>query len=212
MLKVNRKKDFASFISQTLIARSLDSDDKTWEESEDFKNFVISSEQLDVFSLECIDAQNKVHVLCVVKVSSEINNDIIVEKINKQLINKKYIKLTFLWIVNSLRDKLCLKKQQSIINRKLKVGKKIEAPCYFIFKDDINGSIELTNIKRYEMLIMPPISFNDNIKIEQQKQNDPPFNGYVFSVSLYELVNIYNEVGDELFKRNLRFGWRAVGS
>ena len=135
MLKFNRKKDFASFISQTLIARSLDSDDKTWEESEDFKNFVISSEQLDVFSLECIDAQNKVHVLCVVKVCSEINNDIIVEKINKQLINKKYIKLTFLWIVNSLRDKLCLKKQQSTINRKLKVGEKIEAPCYFIFKE-----------------------------------------------------------------------------
>ena len=64
--------------------------------------------------------------------------------------------------------------------------------------------IKLTSVNRFEFIQMPPMKCH--INWENEDRTEVSNRGYVTSVHLYQLVEIYNRIGDKLFKRNVRYG------
>lgn len=69
--------------------------------------------------------------------------------------------------------------------------------------DYTKKEIVIKNIDRFNMLQMPPIDGRINIETEQKKTG---MTGYLLSVDLMELIEMYNLIGDTLFDRNVRYG------
>ena len=70
---------------------------------------------------------------------------------------------------------------------------------------------KLTDVKRYEMIQYPAL--DTAINLEAAKKEETPktyMRALVFSVELYKLVQLYNEVGEQLFQNNVRFGLEDV--
>lgn len=70
--------------------------------------------------------------------------------------------------------------------------------------------IKLVNINRFDFIQMPPmkdhINWEGKRQKEGQKSQETANSGYVTSAPLCQLVEIYNKIGDKLFKRNVRYG------
>lgn len=70
--------------------------------------------------------------------------------------------------------------------------------------------IKLVNINRFDFIQMPSMNYHinweDGSHQENRKMQKKANRGYVTSVPLYQLVEIYNKIGDKLFKRNVRYG------
>lgn len=64
--------------------------------------------------------------------------------------------------------------------------------------------IKLTNVNRFEFIQMPPMKCH--INWENKDEAEGSNRGYVTSVHLHQLIDIYNSIGDKLFKRNVRYG------
>lgn len=63
----------------------------------------------------------------------------------------------------------------------------------------------IRDINRFDSIPMPPISGNPNTDTATEGRRNLPCS-IVLTASLRQLVELYNQVGDQLFKRNVRLG------
>jgi len=67
--------------------------------------------------------------------------------------------------------------------------------------------ISLVDVNRFDLLQMPPLESNINYSIARLEKSEMPNSmGYVLTIQLKQIVELYNRVGDVLFKRNVRYG------
>ncbi len=208
------------YIRNILINRDIDCDEQWWEEREartEIKELVnaetyklsnsvkmkIESEEKFVFLAykECIDRDRLlseivaevdemaqgceeplgcVHLVCFV---TNMKNRIFLEKIFASEEGKK------------------MKKQV----RSITGNKRDRINCTYILDQEFKKQdIKLVNVNRYELIQMPPIRSHINWEVDAAGKKGRK--GYVLSVELRQLVEIYDKVGDRLFSRNVRYG------
>ena len=76
-------------------------------------------------------------------------------------------------------------------------------PVFYLDKDITTDEIKLPNIRRYEMVTLPPFDVDIEVPKDNKKST---LKGYVFTANLFDLVSLYNTIGDQLFKKNVRLG------
>lgn len=137
--------------------------------------------------------------------------DILEQKISDRMLkidlNGKYVKIYT--IVYSLSDKLLfdnlvkqLKVNSKILSNLKKLGvniKKIECKSIFI-----------SNVTREEHCVtidsrIRSLEISRDIYLDNSKKNKVSINGYAFIAKLSDIVEIYNNLGSELFRRNVRY-------
>ena len=201
---------YINFIKQTLISKNIDNDDTSWETSGKLNDFVVSRENVAIVDSEDLE-MNLDNLLIIVRIKECIDEDELAEKLSKRIANV-HKAVNVLWIVKDLSSKLLL--QNSVIRsitQKIKKDQKKarqirHASTIYICKLSIEDEIKIKNIKRHELLLVPSLDTEINIQGTVISNKVDNFKGYVFTAKLYDLVTVYNTVGDDIFKRNLRFG------
>lgn len=92
--------------------------------------------------------------------------------------------------------------------RKSSGNKSLGIHCTYILQKEYDiQEVKLTGLRRHEMIQMPPIEGKINQeRLETCEDSGERINALVFTVDLYQLVKLYNLIGDALFKNNVRFG------
>ena len=73
-------------------------------------------------------------------------------------------------------------------------------------QNDDTNSIETAKPKKSNRKSKAQISEENTTEETDCKKNGLELKGYIFTANLFEIVELYNEIGDELFKKNLRLG------
>lgn len=67
--------------------------------------------------------------------------------------------------------------------------------------------VSLVDVNRFDLLQMPPLESHINYSIaKNEKSKTSKTTGYVLSIQLKQMVELYNKIGDMLFQRNVRYG------
>lgn len=96
-----------------------------------------------------------------------------------------------------------------ILTSSVQYQKKIELSISKRKNDNSNIKVLMTGIKEdeknYTVRIVSRIqALYDEIEVPKSRTSSEKVNGYVYSAYLKDLVDIYDEMGDELFKKNVR--------
>ena len=201
---------YINVIKQTLVSKNLDNDDSSWETSSILSDFVISRDNIAIINSNDLD-MNIDELLIIIRIKEEINENELAEILSNHIKNVHQT-INVLWIVKDLSSKILLKNSiiKSITGKLLKDKKKARQIRYkstfYICKLSVKDDITIKNIKRHELLLVPPIDAEINIQGTDDANKVENLKGYVFTSKLYDLVSVYNIVGDDIFKHNLRFG------
>ena len=216
---------YTNFIAEALYNRGIDTDDDTWKTCDALRAFIACKEDICVISSYDFDIGSAEPLLIVRIKKNAVDKEKIISKIAENIEkaranttgnNLSFQKPNILWIVENIESRIKIEgilaaKSKSPFNTELKKklnsrGRLSVFPMFYIDKDFSGKEIKLSNIKRHEMLVVPPL------KLEKLGVNTAgageTLKGYVFTGNLFDVVNLYNEIGDELFKRNLRLGIR----
>lgn len=223
MLDLEKRKKYYDIISTTLVNKNIDTDDDTWKHHISLQPLLAGNQEIYMTNSEEIGL-NSSELLIIARVTKsnfkeETITDQITDTISKISSSEKNIfkTINILWIIPDIECRLKLQSVFSFknLNRLVTQIKKEKAvtvvdifPIFYIDKDISKNEIKLPNVKRHEMLTVPPI----NGRIHVQNEANSPQNtnadlkGFVFTVNLFELVQIYNKIGDDLFLKNVRLG------
>lgn len=119
-------------------------------------------------------------------------------------------KVVFITLINDLQTRVNLEKifKTAIKTWQIKYFKgikKANIQYVFIFNHSAKERIyEINGISRYEMMQEPPLGNSINIDCQEHQCNKQK--GLVTTVNLTELIQLYNDAGDSLFDRNVRYG------
>lgn len=127
--------------------------------------------------------------------------------------------LYIICIVENMKNRVFLERtflseegkvMKKTIRKAVKKGTVVVNFLYILDNRYAEQDIKLVNINRFDFIQMPPmkyhINWEDGIPLANQKAQGSSNRGYVTSVPLCQLVEIYNKIGDKLFKRNVRYG------
>lgn len=123
-----------------------------------------------------------------------------------QLINSGYKNAYIVFLTNSMEESINLEIEIKELKLKNEIKKKIEG---IHSVSDIRYEIILFNTKdiiNFDISIESRIRSLENCKTMVLNGESLSIEGYVFTASLFDIVNIYNQLGDELFTNNIRFG------
>ena len=223
MLSLEKSKKYYDIITTTLVNKNIDTDDDTWKHHPALQALLLSNQAIHIITSEEIGL-NSSELLIVARVTkNDFKEDSIIDKITSTILktetsDKNVFKIiNILWIIPDIECRLKLQSALSFknINRlitQIKKEKTINVldifPIFYIDKDISKEEIKLPNVKRYEMLTEPPINSRVHVqnKTNSPQNPHPCLKGFVFTVNLFELVKIYNKIGDDLFLRNVRLG------
>ena len=217
---------YINYIETVLINKNIDNEDTEWKQSAELTRLSNTSESLystDSLSLG-IDASE---LLLLIKVNSDTVSENLIANIKKEIeakiknlasrINDNSKKdlfktINLLFFVSTIQLRLSLKNSFSSKNlteliKKIRTDTGVKNvkfnPVFYLDKDISTDEIKLPNIRRYEMVTLPPF----DVDIEVPKNNKKStLKGYVFTANLFDLVSLYNTIGDQLFKKNVRLG------
>lgn len=217
---------YINYIETVLINKNIDNEDTEWKQSAELTRLSNTSESLystDSLSLG-IDASE---FLLFIKVNSDTVSENLIANIKKEIeakiknltsrINDDSKKdlfktINLLFFVSTIQLRLSLKNSFSSKNlteliKKIRTDTDVKNvkfnPVFYLDKDISTDEIKLPNIRRYEMVTLPPF----DVDIEVPKNNKKStLKGYVFTANLFDLVSLYNTIGDQLFKKNVRLG------
>lgn len=217
---------YINYIETVLINKNIDNEDTEWKQSAELTRLSNTSESLystDSLSLG-IDASE---LLLLIKVNSDTVSENLIANIKKEIeakiknltsrINDDSKKdlfktINLLFFVSTIQLRLSLKNSFSSKNlteliKKIRTDTGVKNvkfnPVFYLDKDISTDEIKLPNIRRYEMVTLPPF----DVDIEVPKNNKKStLKGYVFTANLFDLVSLYNTIGDQLFKKNVRLG------
>lgn len=148
----------------------------------------------------------------------------ICELIRKADKSKNQMVLHLAVFVGSMKDRICVEEQfnrracQTIrnkINKMPGIGKRIRSlhcTCILI-RDYPQKTVKLKQLKRFEMIPEPPVgrALNQERSWEDRENTAagdavPLIQSIAFTSDLYQLVDLYNLIGEPLFQNNVRFG------
>ena len=77
----------------------------------------------------------------------------------------------------------------------------------FCFTGNGKTDIKLKNPRRYEMIRMPSVKNRINLEDRPEEESAAGrLSAQVFTIDLYQLGALYNQIGDQLFQNNVRIG------
>lgn len=217
--------DYIEIIDTALNKLDFESEDNSWKNkrgiikdliNNEDKSKAISSNSLDInFSDLLIIAHIKLGEEDVKSCSDLIAVEF--ENFISALPNSstKTLSLTILWITDNIESRIKLKNNKAIsytqeIKKRTKISKlklKLKlSQIFYVDKQIPTTEIKLTNIDRFEMTAVPSLKAKMNIQDQKDKVSSESLKGYVFTADLYNFAEIYNQAGDELFKKNVRLG------
>lgn len=217
--------DYIGIIDTALNKLDFESEDNSWKNkrgiikdliNNEDKSKAISSNSLDInFSDLLIIAHIKLGEEDVKSCSDLIAVEF--ENFISSLPNSgtKTLSLTILWITDNIESRIKLKNNKAIsytqeIKKRTKISKlklKLKlSQIFYVDKQIPITEIKLTNIDRFEMTAVPSLKAKMNIQDQKDKVSSESLKGYVFTADLYNFAEIYNQAGDELFKKNVRLG------
>ena len=217
---------YINYIKTVLINKNIDNEITDWKSHPNLSELLNTSSEMyfaDSLTLG-MDANELIYLI---KINSDTVNDNMVSNIKNEIeartkkivdhphaVSKKEIfkSINLLFFVSSIHARVTLKDAFSSKNS-LDLIKKLRKitgtrnaklyPMFYLDKDISTDEIKLPNIRRYEMVTLPPF----DIDIDIPKENEScTLKGYVFTANLFDLVLLYNTIGDQLFKKNVRLG------
>lgn len=217
---------YINYIETVLINKNIDNEDAEWKQNAELAKLLNTSESIyviDSMSLG-IDADE---LLLLVKINSDTVSDDLIANIKKKIETKVqnlanqmqddfskdiFKTVNLLFFVSTIQMRLALKSSFSSKNsidsiRKIRQDTNIRNakfnPVFYLDKDISSDEIKLPNIRRYEMVTLPPFDVDIDVPKNNKKST---LKGYVFTADLFDLVSLYNTIGDQLFKKNVRLG------
>ena len=217
---------YINYIETVLINKNIDNEDTEWKQSAELTRLLNTSESLystDSLSLG-IDASE---LLLLIKINSDTVSENLIANIKKEIeakiknlasrINDDSKKdlfktINLLFFVSTIQLRLSLKNSFSSKNlteliKKIRTDTGVKNvkfnPVFYLDKDISTDEIKLPNIRRYEMVTLPPFDVDIEVPKDNKKST---LKGYVFTANLFDLVSLYNTIGDQLFKKNVRLG------
>lgn len=217
---------YINYIKTVLINKNIDNEITDWKSHQDLLE--LSNTTSEMYFTDSVklgmDANELIYLI---KINSDTVNDTVVSNIKNEMEERTkeivgllpaesgkdiFKSINLLFFVSSIHSRVTLKDAFSSKNA-LELIKKLRKitstrnaklyPMFYLDKDISTDEIKLPNIRRYEMVTLPPF----DIDIDIPKDNEScTLKGYVFTANLFDLVSLYNTIGDQLFKKNVRLG------
>ena len=218
MIKYNQKhKKYIDFINAALQNKNIDSEERDWEEYAPLHNLIFPDSTIVLTNSISLGIESS-ELLLLVRIKERLPSihnivNLIVKELKENV--KEYYQfetINIIWILDSIDIKIKLRYICSTIINQVK-NSLSNSPkflsTYYVDKDICEHEIKLNNTRRPKMLLLPPLEPNVHIQettdsVKSQYPND--LKGYMLTANLYDIVEIYNQVGDALFKDNVRFG------
>ena len=209
------KEKYSSIILEALNNWGLDNDDNSWMQSLEFSNFVQNKEEFVLEDSKTLQITNNEGIMFLIRLNKdEISMGEVLNKISEALLKYKgnrsiLQKVYLLWFVRNIKSRIEIDSIFSDTNRfkrdlrtnGIKGVRMVRSIPYLDIDSKIKTKEFKLEAKRYEMLEHP---CRDYIKAEEKEEDG--LKGYIFTANLYDVVTLYNEIGDEIFKKNLRLG------
>lgn len=223
MHQIKRMEIIRDYIKKILVNQEIDCDEVWWETPEageelaglagGEENFVTSSEKLNID----IDGDEKLLFTAFRKWKEFFWQDI---QNQAELLVKdsKASALQLVFFVKNMRSRVRLEQtfDQNQKNKLLSSARNAAGNAsltlrvtYILDQTYESQTVRLKNLKRHEIMQIPPISGKVNLEERTKpegKGTGAALNAMVFTTDLFQLVEFYNLIGDWLFKSNVRFG------
>lgn len=217
-MRARRIENYKEYIRNILSNRDIDCDETWWDSEEAHKalNLLVRAENWEVTSSVQmgIDSSENFLFLKFTEDSGGLLQSLeeqarILAKLPESAEKNIYI----ICLVDNMKSRVFLerlflsaegKAMKKNIRKEMKPWKGTVNFLYILDNSYHEQDIKLTSVNRFEFIQMPPMKCH--INWENEDRTEVSNRGYVTSVHLYQLVEIYNRIGDKLFKRNVRYG------
>ena len=217
-MRARRIENYKEYIRNILSNRDIDCDETWWDSEEAHKalNLLVRAEKWEVTSSvqRGIDSSENFLFLKFTEDSGGLLQSLeeqarILAKLPESAEKNIYI----ICLVDNMKSRVFLerlflsaegKAMKKNIRKEMKPWKGTVNFLYILDNSYHEQDIKLTSVNRFEFIQMPPMKCH--INWENEDRTEVSNRGYVTSVHLYQLVEIYNRIGDKLFKRNVRYG------
>lgn len=217
-MRARRIENYKEYIRNILSNRDIDCDETWWDSEEAHKalNLLVRAEKWEVTSSVQmgIDSSENFLFLKFTEDSGGLLQSLeeqarILAKLPESAEKNIYI----ICLVDNMKSRVFLerlflsaegKAMKKNIRKEMKPWKGTVNFLYILDNSYHEQDIKLTSVNRFEFIQMPPMKCH--INWENKDRTEVSNRGYVTSVHLYQLVEIYNRIGDKLFKRNVRYG------
>jgi len=223
-LRLKREDKIKKYIDQFLINIGQDCEDKWWSNPQASRALTrlagaTQPQVTDSFDL-CIDGKDILVVgawdgdmraleQLITDVQSRVEN--MPRAKDSEDSEKKTIQ--FLFFTSDLKSRTALEMrldpaQKKVLKNAAKKSIGLQVACRYTFVIDREYSGEIARIRdinRYDSIPMPPISGSPNTDTKEHPKKNLPCS-IVLTVPLRQLIELYNQVGDQLFNRNVRLG------
>ena len=217
-MRARRIENYKEYIRNILSNRDIDCDETWWDSEEAHKalNLLVRAEKWEVTSSVQmgIDSSKNFLFLKFTEDSGGLLQSLeeqarILAKLPESAEKNIYI----ICLVDNMKSRVFLerlflstegKAMKKNIRKEMKPWKGTVNFLYILDNSYHEQDIKLTSVNRFEFIQMPPMKCH--INWENEDRTEVSNRGYVTSVHLYQLVEIYNRIGDKLFKRNVRYG------
>lgn len=217
-MRARRIENYKEYIRNILSNRDIDCDETWWDSEEAHKalNLLVRAEKWEVTSSVQmgIDSNENFLFLKFTEDSGGLLQSLeeqarILAKLPESAEKNIYI----ICLVDNMKSRVFLerlflsaegKAMKKNIRKEMKPWKGTVNFLYILDNSYHEQDIKLTSVNRFEFIQMPPMKCH--INWENEDRTEVSNRGYVTSVHLYQLVEIYNRIGDKLFKRNVRYG------
>ncbi len=216
---MSKSEIYIRFVETVLANRNLDSTDTTWQQSPVFLRFVASSADIDTINSLSMGLFSEEEIFIITKISNHtvyhaerIQTSILQEIDHVRGITEETSQtvktINLLFFISDIETRVNISNTfttKELRNFRQKIRQKIRGIkllySSYLYKEISEKELKLPNIRRYEMLQVPPteLSFTAPPNIEYLK-------GLVFTANVFDLVELYNQVGDQLFQKNVRLG------
>lgn len=225
MHQIKRMEAIRDYINKILENQELDCDEDWWSTAEAERelsalacadrNYITSSDKM------CFEVSEKL-MFAVFRDSAEALCEEILSELVPLVKGSKAHALQLIFFVKDMRSRICLEqifdqsKQSKIVSRARNASgnSKLALHCTYVLDQNYDSRpVMLKHLNRTQIMQMPPCL--GKINQEPMAQKSAPgaaaaLNSMIFTVDLYQLVELYNLIGDRLFKNNVRFGIKEI--
>lgn len=198
-----KRDTFINHVREMMLNRGVESDEEWWlgqENDEKLRKLVNGGEPAALSSAE-LGIECEETFLFVALHGCGTDDRRVQEILEKCVASAADRVFNMIFLVENMEERISIEKRfQGKLTRKLHL--------FYILINDYEGeTIKLKRVDRFELLQMPPLRALVNLEEEPAGEEEAPgITGYVMTVELRQLVEIYNLVGDDLFKNNVRYG------
>lgn len=216
---------YIDYIETVLVNKNIDNEDIGWKQNSELLNMLNSSEDICIIDSLTVGIDVD-ELLLLIKINAEAIDENFMTNIKKsieseiqRILNQNRLDshelfgtINLLFFVSTIHARLSIK-TAFLSKNSMDLIKNIRTitrtknsklnPIFYLDKDISSEEIKLPNIRRYEMVTLPPFDMDIDVPKNNEKST---LKGYVFTANLFDLVSLYNTIGDQLFKKNVRLG------